>query len=180
MLQISLFLKVLILRLPVRAWERWPCTSSPMWCHGWGRKVLPLPHSHPFLPEAGRRAGPEVRRVEVLSLPLAICNIGWTSWGQAGELTHPGGVGTELVGCPAQLLPRPRSRALSQPTPTPTPSVTAGVSEGASPADPKLQDLPDTGQRQHIWEAARWKYRIVADARGPEPDQWLMAMNICK
>jgi hypothetical protein len=59
---------------------------------------------------------------------------------------------------------------------------TVGVHEEAGPTDLKLQDLHDTGQQQDIWDVFWWGSGIasVAEARGLEPDQWLIAVNICK
>ena len=55
------------------------------------------------------------------------------------------------------------------------------------PADPKVQGLHDTGQRQGIQEES-WRSIDIVDsnidsvveARGFEPDQWLVAINTCK
>lgn len=59
---------------------------------------------------------------------------------------------------------------------------TARACEGFGTADPKLQDLHDTGQQQEIWEESQWRARIdgIAEARGLEPYQWPIAMNFCK
>ena len=56
------------------------------------------------------------------------------------------------------------------------------MGEGAGPTDPKLQDLHDSGWQQDIWEESLWGSSIdsVAEARGNVPDQWLIAVNICK
>lgn len=67
--------------------------------------------------------------------------------------------------------------------PISTPSLwTAGASERARPADPKLQDLHDTGQAQAIWEESHWGSSVddVAEARDLKTGQWLIAANICK
>jgi hypothetical protein len=52
--------------------------------------------------------------------------------------------------------------------------------EMASSADPKLQDLHDTGQQQDNWEESPWGSNTdgVTEARDLEPDQWLIAMKI--
>ena len=59
---------------------------------------------------------------------------------------------------------------------------TVEMCERASPADPKLQDLYDTGQQQDNQEESSWGSNIygVTEARDLESDQWLIAMNICK
>ena len=56
------------------------------------------------------------------------------------------------------------------------------VHERACPADPKWEDLHDTGQQQDILEESQWGHSIdsVAEARDLKPDQWFTAMNICK
>ena len=58
-----------------------------------------------------------------------------------------------------------------------------GVCKRATPADPKLQDLPHTGQPQDNWEDSHWQSSIdgVTEARNIEPDLGLIAINIsCK
>lgn len=52
----------------------------------------------------------------------------------------------------------------------------------AGPTDPKLQDLQGTERQQSIWEESPWKSSAdyVAEVRGLEPNQWLIAMTICK
>jgi hypothetical protein len=54
--------------------------------------------------------------------------------------------------------------------------------EGVGPADPKLRDLHDTEQQQDTWEESQWGSCTdsIAEARGFEPAQWLIAMDICK
>ena len=44
---------------------------------------------------------------------------------------------------------------LTYPSNYPTDELTAGVHEGDSPTDPKLQDLHDTGQQQGILEESQ-------------------------
>ena len=57
-----------------------------------------------------------------------------------------------------------------------------GDHEKASTTDPKLHNLHDTGQQQDNWEESWWRSTMndVTEAKDLEPDQWLMARNICK
>jgi hypothetical protein len=54
--------------------------------------------------------------------------------------------------------------------------------EASGPTDPKVQDPHDTGQQEDIQEESQWASSLdrVAEARGLEPDQWVVAVNMCK
>jgi hypothetical protein len=55
------------------------------------------------------------------------------------------------------------------------------MQEGSGPTDPKLQDFHETGL-QDIRGESLWGSSIdnVTEARGLEPDQWLIAKDIYK
>ena len=57
---------------------------------------------------------------------------------------------------------------------------TARVREEASPTDPKLRDLHDTGQQQDIQEESPWGYSTdsISEAGGLELHQSLLEMII--
>jgi hypothetical protein len=59
---------------------------------------------------------------------------------------------------------------------------TVGSYERAGSTDPKLKDLYDTGQWQDNREESQRGSNtdVVTEARDLKPDQWLIAMNICK
>jgi hypothetical protein len=60
-------------------------------------------------------------------------------------------------------------------------STTGVVHKSYTKATPKLWALHNTGQWKNIWEESQWGPNIdnIAEARGLEPDQWLIAMKIC-
>ena len=55
-----------------------------------------------------------------------------------------------------------------------------GAPEKASPADPKLQALHDTGQQQDDQEESQRRSNpdSVTEARDLKPDQWLIAITL--
>ena len=82
----------------------------------------------------------------------------------------------ELTGWPAQL---PHRLWISPPKNLyHLPMV--GAHEKASPADPKLHNLHDTGQQRDNWQESWWGANMddVTEAKDLEPDGWLMARNI--
>lgn len=102
-----------------------------------------------------------------LALPLAGCSIGSAKQSSAGELALLVWV-WELLGWQAQLPSRPRSRALSWLTSTSTPPMNCWSNEGASPADPKMQDLQDRAAAGYL------RGVLVRVEQKPEAlsDQW--------
>jgi hypothetical protein len=112
-------------------------------------------------------------RAEELTLLLSDCYIGWASWGSAGELALVVWIQESwwadqfsYYWCPDLGLGVVPSQHLPH-------LWTARSHEGASPADPKLQDLHDTEQQQDSWEESWWWSGIdrIAEARGIEPHQ---------
>lgn len=59
---------------------------------------------------------------------------------------------------------------------------TPGACEGDEPADPKQQNLHYTAKHWDTQEESQWEPVIggIAEARGLEPDKWLMAINTFK
>lgn len=71
----------------------------------------------------------------------------------------------ELVDWPTLQPPRPRTRAVIWPTPTSTWSMICWITWRDRPANPKLQELHNTGPQ---WEPI---IRDIVEARGLKPDQ---------
>lgn len=86
----------------------------------------------------------------------------------------------ELMVWQTQLLSRPRFWALNWPTKSHP--WAAGVCEEANVAELKLQVVHDSGKEQAVREESQWWSSIdgVAEIKGLKPDQWFIAVNICK
>jgi hypothetical protein len=127
-------------------------------CHVvvWVSERCPTP-TFLFPPAPGRKAGPDSHRLQ----------------------HSPGQLKRSL---PGDRVTESRSWGHEIKKAGPAPLWIAVAQKGASPADPKLQDLNYTGQQQTIWEESQWRSSIdsEAEARCLQQDQCLIAMNIFK
>jgi hypothetical protein len=167
--------------LSQRSWEQesWPwCWTKPqeweinqeIWATALGR----LGSTVELVLGVWGWAGPKGRRVGELTPPPANGGIRWPSWrAQIRGSWHSDQLRYHPGSDPRLWLVPPQSLYYL---------LMVGMCGRASPAEPKLQDLHDAGQQQDNWEEPRWKSSIdvVTKARDPKPDQWLIAMIICK
>jgi hypothetical protein len=112
-----------------------------------------------------------------LTLPPADGSTGWLAAWRA----HPGGMDKEEPeDWKAQLPPKPRSRAPNWPTPK-IYIICKWLGHVKGPADSKLWDLHDAWQQRDNQGESWWgsNFDGVAEARDLEPDQWIIAVNIC-
>jgi hypothetical protein len=92
--------------------------------------------------------------------------------------TGPGRTGLgDLVGWPTQLPPKPKFSPMSWPIPTSTPSM--GCRNAWRDQSYRSKGSGSV-QQQDIWEDSRWGSSIdsIVEARGLQPNQWLIAANI--
>ena len=125
---------------------------------------------------------PEGIKADELALPPADGAIGQPSWSHSGELLLMVKIGECWQADQLSYHPGPDPELWVGPPQSLYYLQMVGICEKISPAVPKQQDLHDARQQQDNWEESQWRSNIdnVAKARDLKPDQWLIAMNICK
>jgi hypothetical protein len=103
--------------------------------------------------------------------PLASCSSEWASPVSMGE----------LMGWPAQLPFRANSEPFSWPSPISTPFMNCCYMLRSQSCRSKATGSPwhkaTSGYPRVLWRSS---FDCIAEARGLNPNQWLIAMNMCK